>query len=239
MLCERHKNAVIEAAANDAALSGELREHLAECASCRAAFAEEQSLFAAIDSGLHAAANVEVPTSLLPRVRARLDEAAASRLGWVRPLVFAFAGVALALVVALMARPHRAGRQEVAKQGPAGAPPSMATAANTNREKTSSESTPIAAIPVNHSHTSRDSTSSHSAASSNPEVLVPPDEREGLALLVASLNEHRDLAAALLVHVPEKKDLSIDVERLQIDALEIKPLDGRETEALDSGGEKR
>src|SRR5256884_9244256 len=35
MLCEHYKDALIEAAASGAAPSGELREHLAECASCR------------------------------------------------------------------------------------------------------------------------------------------------------------------------------------------------------------
>lgn len=96
----------------------------------------------------------------------------------------------------------------------------------------------MTAVPVKHTHASRNSTQSDSAASSNPEVLVPPDERDGLALLVASLNEHRDLAAALLARVPDNEDSLISVDRLHIDALEIKPLEGRETETLDSAGEK-
>lgn len=238
MLCKRHKDALIDAAATGVAPSGELREHLAECASCRAAFAGEQSLFAAIDTGLHAVANVEVPASFLPRVRARLYEVATPRLGWVQPFVFASAAVALLLLVSLMVRPHRTPREDLAKQGPVPVPASIAPAIATNRGETSSESTLVAAIPVNHPHTSRNATNRPSAASGNPEVLVPPDESEGLARLVASLNEHRDLASALLAPVPDKKDSSIGVDRLQIDALEISPLEGSERGTLDGGGEK-
>jgi len=74
MLCEHYKEALIEAAASDAPLPGDLRAHLGDCGACRAAFEEEQALFASIDGGLRVTANAEVPASLLPRVRARLDE---------------------------------------------------------------------------------------------------------------------------------------------------------------------
>ena len=82
MLCKHYKVALIEAAASSAQPQGDLRAHLEACASCRAAFEQEQSLFASIDAGLHATANAEVPASLLPRVRARLDEESAPRRIW-------------------------------------------------------------------------------------------------------------------------------------------------------------
>lgn len=225
MLCEHYKDALTQAAAGTAAPSAELRAHLSECPSCRATLAEEQSLFAVIDSGIHALSNAEVPASLLPRVRARLDQAAAARFGWVHPLVFASAGVALTFAVFLLARPHRAAPEEAAKQGSA-VPALTAPTTETSPNKTSSEGTQIAAIRVNHRQTSRNSTKRPFAASSNPEVLVPPGEREGLAQLVASLNEHRDLAAALVASRPEKKDALVTVDPLQISHIEIKPLEG-------------
>lgn len=238
MLCEHYKDALIEAAASGAVPSGGLREHLAECASCHAAFAQEQSLFAAIDTALHAAANAEIPPSLLPRVRARLDGFATPRLGWVQPIVFASAGVALALVIFLMARPHLATREEMAKQGPVTVPASIPPAISVNREESSSEGAQIAAIPVNRSHTSRDSTNSPSAPSSNPEVLVPPDEREAFARLVGVLNERSDIGASLLAKVPEKEDGLAALDPLQIPDIEIKPLEGTETETSHGAGEK-
>lgn len=234
MLCEHYKGALIEAAASGAAPSGELREHIAECASCRAVFGQEQSLFAAIDTGLHAAANAKIPPSLLPGVRARLDELATPRFRWVQPLVFAFTGVALGLVVFVMARPHLAAREEMAKKGPALASMPM----HANREGTSPESTQIAAVPVKHTHASRNSTQSHSAASSNLEVLVPPDEREAFARFVGVLNQRSDVVASRLAKVPEETDGLAALAPLQIPDIEIKPLEGTETETSDGAGEK-
>src|SRR5262249_55827107 len=79
MPCEHYKNALIEVAASGAASQNDLRAHLAKCTSYRAAFDEEQSLFAAIDSSLHTTVSTEIPPSLLPRVQARLNETEAPR----------------------------------------------------------------------------------------------------------------------------------------------------------------
>ena len=237
MPCKHYKEALIEAAASGAAPSGELRLHFGECASCREAFAQEQFLFSAIDSDRHAAANAEVPASLVPRVRARLEETIAPRLGWMQPLVLASACVALAFAVFLMARPHHAAPEEVAKQGPVMVPAPTAPKTNANPEKISPSGSQIGALPVNHFQVLRNSTNRHSAASSNREVLVPPDEREGLAHLVATLNERRDFAVALRAQRPEKKDGLVTVDPLQISDIEIKPLEGTETETSDGAGE--
>lgn len=209
--------------------------HLSECASCRSAFAQEQSFFAAIDSGLHAVANSETPPSLIPSVRARLDETGAPRLRWVPSLAFASAGVTLALVVFLLARPHTA-PEEVAKHSPVVVAPKE-PAPKTNLEKISPESTEIATVRVEPSLSSRNSTNTHSAASGNPEVLVPPDEREGFARLVAAMNQRNDIAAALLVPA-EKRDALLSLEPVEIKDLEIKPLETMETETSDGTGEK-
>ena len=239
MPCDHYKDALIEVAATGAAPQGELRAHLGACASCSAAFDEEQSLFSAIDSGLHASANTDVPSSLLPRVRAQLDEVIVPRFRWLQPLVFASAGVVLAFVVFLMARPHHATPEAIAKHDPIVVPTPTAPATGTNSEGTSLEGTEVAAIPVRHFQAARNSTGVHSAASGNVEVLVPPDEREGMAQLVATLNEHRDVAAAFLAQRPEKKDALVTVDPLKISDIEIKPLEGGETEASDGTGEKR
>jgi predicted anti-sigma-YlaC factor YlaD len=238
MLCEHYKDALIEAAAGGATPSGELRAHLAECAPCRAAFAQEQSLFAGIDSSLHAAANAEVPTSFLAGVRARLDEVMAPRFRWVQPVVFASASAALVFAIFLMVRPHRVTVENVAGQDTVVAPTPVAPQTNPHPAKVSSANMQIASSRGNLSHTAGNSTNLHSLASSNPEVLVPPDEREGLAQLVATLNEHGGVAAALLAERPEKKDAFVTVGPLQISDMEIKPLQGAETEASDGTGEK-
>ena len=235
MPCEHHKDTLIEVAASGAAPQDELCAHLSECASCRATVDEEQSLFAAIDSGLHAAANAEVPPSLLPRVRASLEDAVAPQRSWMRPFVLASAGVALVFLLLLVVRSqHGPVPNNVAKQTPTVPAPAL-PAAGTHQD-TPPSSVQVASTTPNHLHTSPPSTVMHSAASSNPEVLVPPDEREGLAQLVATLNKHSDIAAAFLAQHPEKKDTLITVDPLKISDMDIKPLEGAETS--DGEGEK-
>jgi anti-sigma factor RsiW len=79
MPCEHFQDALIEAAATRAEPQGEVRVHLQNCAACQAAFEQEQSLFASIDAGVRVVANAEVPPSLMPRVRAALDEMVCAR----------------------------------------------------------------------------------------------------------------------------------------------------------------
>ena len=137
-----------------------------------------------------------------------------------------------------MARPlHRATPENVAKQSPIVSTP-MALARNKNPRKNSPPDIQTTSVRSTRSKTGRNSTIVHSAASSNPEVLVPPDEREGLARLVATLSEHRDLAAAFLAQRAEKKDALVTVDPLQIFDIEIKPLEGSETETSDGAGER-
>jgi hypothetical protein len=137
-----------------------------------------------------------------------------------------------------MARPHHATTEEIAKQSPIVVPVPTVPATSKNPEGTSPEGTQSAAIPVRHSHAARNSTDRHFSASSNAEVLVPPDEREGLAQFVATLNQHRDFVTAFLAQRPEKKDALVTVDPLKISDIEIKPLEGTETEASDGAGEK-
>jgi len=103
MPCKHYKDALIEAAASGAEPQGELHAHLDACLDCRAAFEQEQSLFASIDASLHVTANAAVPPSLLPRVRARLDEAAAPGRSWAIQW-FALASATVVIVVLFAAR---------------------------------------------------------------------------------------------------------------------------------------
>lgn len=239
MPCEYYKDALIDAAASGVTPCEKLRAHLAECLPCREAFMKEQFLFAAIDTGLHAAVNTEVPLSLLPRVRDRINEAGARRFRWLPPVVLAYASAAIVVAIFVMAQLRHTTREDVTGQS---SPTSVSIppVSKSNAEKHSSESTQKAVSQVNYSRSTRDSTIPRSAASGNPEVLVPPDEREGLAQLVATLNEHPDVAVAFLAQHPEKKDALVSVDPLEISDIEIKPLERRaEAETSDGAGEKR
>jgi hypothetical protein len=232
MLCTHYKNALVEAAASGAEPQGELCAHLAACADCRAAFEQEQSLFSSIDAGLHAAANAEMPASLLPRVRARLDEVAVPQRRWFHPFVFAAASIALAFAIFQFARTHQFGRDNQAKQ----TPQIEAPATNTGLQN-SGPGTRIVSSNRNNSKTRGHSTLFRLVASSQPEVLVPPDEREAFSRFVAVLGERREVALALVTPAPQTKDEPASLEPLQIKGLEIKTLEERQTETSD-GAEK-
>ena len=235
MPCEHYQNALIEVAASSTAPQGELRVHLFNCAACRAAFAQEQSLFSSMDEGLRAAANADVPPSLLPRVRARLAEEAAPRRMWTQPIIFA-ASAALALAIFLFVRPYHTRPDNQAKQT-LQIPVSETPATNVGGQN-SGPATQIVSSNVNKPKTPVHSTLLRPVASSQPEVLVPPDEREAFFSFVFTVQQRREVAAALLAPSPKKQDALVTVEPLQIADLEVKPLEGRETEISGRVGEQ-
>jgi len=218
---------LIEAAASRSHPQGELRAHLDVCLDCRAAFEREQSLFASINTGLHVTANADVPASLLPRVRARLDEEIAPQRRWIQPMIFAAASVALAFVIFVFARPHHPSPGRQAKETPQ--LPVSETPVTDDRHPNSGSGSQI----VSFNRTRVHSTLLRPVASSQPEVLVPPDEREAFSRFVAVLDERREVALALVTPAPLTKDESPSLEPLQINGLEIKPLQERQTEASD------
>jgi hypothetical protein len=234
MPCEHYKDALIEAAATGGVPRGELRAHLDACAFCRASFEQGQSLFTAIDSGLRTTANAEVPSSLLPRVRAAIDEIAVAPLPrWLQPLLFVSSSVVLAFMVFLIARPHHAAPENVARQGPVVAPSPMTPGAHVNPGETPAAATEIVSTDANPPHAVRNSTLFHPVASSNPEVLVPPDEREAFARFVAALRGRGEVALALVTPAVQTKEESPSIEPLQ-----IKPLEEQQTESSDGAEQK-
>jgi anti-sigma factor RsiW len=99
MFCESWRETLSAAAVSGEALPREAQAHLAACASCRAALADEQQLFALMDSGLRSIANIETPASLLPKVRAQIAEPPPVKTWWIPVLAFATTAVALVAVV--------------------------------------------------------------------------------------------------------------------------------------------
>jgi hypothetical protein len=229
MPCENHREALIEAAAGDSAPFGELRSHLEACAFCRAAFYEEQQLFAAIDSGLRAAANAEAPASLFPRVRAQLVERSASSRSWIP--AFAGVGIAAALVVALVLarRPARNGstaspqavsqaheappvRKQPVTPAAVRIPPEIAQKAGKRARVEAAKTTPA-----------RD------AEGVEAEVLIPAGQKRAMDVLLAGLQTGEVQGEALLAEKPEKALKTLEVSPLDISPIEIKLLPEVET----------
>jgi hypothetical protein len=226
MPCEHYKNALIEAAANGAQPQGDLRGHLDACASCRATFEQEQSLFASIDAGLHFAASAEVPASLLPRVRARLDEAAVPRSAWVT-YWFALASAALVVVAFFAARvvwrtnviqkPVETAEKTIVpprvtppaqKQNSAGLPP-------VEKNSVSQPQLATAKIPL--------APETLVSGKTMPEVLVPRDQEVLLAEYAEQWRFHKH--APLLAQDSDATIVApLQVAQIQIPELDVKLL---------------
>jgi hypothetical protein len=227
MPCQHYKDALIEAAASSAQAQGELRAHLDACVSCRAAFEQEQSLFASIDAGLHVAANADVPASLLPRVRARLDEeeSAPRRIWATNWLVLASAAVmAVAFFTARAVWRTNVVHEPVETAWKTSVPP---------QETSSSQNqTPVIAPPVekNSSSQRQFAIAKNTPAAETmvrgrtlPQVLVPRDQEILLAEYAEQWRLHK--RAPLLAQGDDAAILApLEVAPIQIAELDVKLL---------------
>jgi hypothetical protein len=237
MPCENYREALTEAAATVSAPSRDLRSHLDACASCRAAFTEELQLFAAIDTGLRASANYDVPATFLPRVRASLENVSTSRSRLAPFLIFAAASAAIVLTVFVATRPPHGIDGTQAKQN-FSAPPGEKPVTNVGRE---TSGTPAVAAS-SHSHRAMprgNSVPANSASSTQLEVLVPPEEREAFAQFIGSQQRGSEVVVAVVAPARDDKDTLLSVKPLQIAELEVAPLESLASEVPDGTEEKR
>ncbi len=235
MPCENYKDALTEAAASGAdpanalrsnAKMAALRAHFESCASCRTAFAEEQALFTSIDASLHASANAGVPASLLPRLRAALDEVSSPRFGWT--VNWLALGTVAALVLVIF------GAYSVRRRNSSENP--VSTAANTTSTKAVLP-TPLDPISSSNSMANRSSTphvrtalnknpafpETLASRNSLPEVLVPRDQE---ILLVHYAGEWglRKRAPLVAKSADDASLAPLEVAPIRIDQLDVKLL---------------
>ena len=226
MLCEHKKSALTEAAAAGH-IPASLQTQLASCQSCRAAFAEEQALFAAVDSGLRAAANAEIPTSLVPRLRDAVyahPVSPPSRLFAWSSLAAACAVAAVAIFLVRLPRmstsPVVTIPMPVASE-PQLSPQSLQPVAPVPRVRM--------AVPAPSREAARPVALQAKSAPKNfnePRVIVPPDEREAYQQFIAALQHDERMARALAATQPANPpDASLAAAPLEIANLKIKLLD--------------
>jgi hypothetical protein len=221
MLCDKYKEALIVAAASGAALPIPLREHMNACTRCRATFAAEEKLFAAIASSLRERANSRYRASFASRVEAALDEQPRSR----RFIAPKWALVSAAAVLACVGFGAQEFRQRV--RAPQSA---LKTAPALERATLGPEKTAIATLgrsSIFRGLAKSDPRNTQAAlhVMDEPEVLVPPDEREAFGKFVASLPQREGVAQALLHPAAKSEEESFPMELIQIAQLEIKPLE--------------
>jgi len=218
MFCSTYNKSLTHAAAGGE-LSPAQREHLAACEPCRVAFAAEQSLFAAIDSGLRASANSQVPTTLIPRIHVGIADPPQTRR-----FAFSFAATASAAVIALMI----VGTVYLQFRAP-----SIRTAANPvvtpdSAAKIKPDFPSIVNLPASGSvspsqHRTRAAlTLSHGSNPAPPEVIVSPEEGTALLRYEALLRKTR--ASEFQTAAVKPQDVQFQIEPLEIAKLELAEL---------------
>ncbi|HLZ49423.1 MAG TPA: hypothetical protein VKP61_01610 [Candidatus Acidoferrum sp.] len=220
MPCENHREALREAVAAGAEPSSQLRLHLDVCPSCRAAFDEESQLLAAIDCGLRMTANAEVPASLLPRVRAKLNERPVPQRSWI-PVGAALAAVA-ALVVAIVfvrsfgrsvAETNPQMTAATRKESPAVIQPFTQTAAPSETVSLPAKNSPrrpiktVAIVKIE-----------------QVAVLIPPGQKQAIDALLVSVQQGKVEVDVLFAEKPTGALEELQVSPLKISPIEVKPL---------------
>jgi len=224
MPCESYKEALTDAVAAGQAPSHELTAHLDACAGCRAFFAEEQRLFAVIDAGVHGATNSNVPPSLLPRVRARLDEQKVSHFPWIR-VGAVLASAALILIgVVLLQKMRSSARQQASPANVAEAKPVVKGPAMIVPSEVQPERRPVERRSTAPTRASHQRAAGESARAAEIAVLVPAGQKEEVDKLVVALSNGTVKAGDLLLQRAAAPSTTSELAPLGIPEIQIKPL---------------
>jgi hypothetical protein len=227
MFCESYRKALSEAAATGGPLPRALETHLAECGGCASDFAAEQRLFASIDSAMSAAVNVEVPASLLPRVREQVASVPerAAWLGFVP--VFATA-LALVCAFAVSVAHRRHPVPDASSSGSVTVAPAVSSAA----EHAASSSLVVAGPPALQPAPRKGTAVVRQASvHSDLEVLVSSDEQLGFERYAARLRARAPEFSARAVVISDAafKILPLEIAEISVGQLAIEPLESGES----------
>ena len=222
MKCKVARKKITDSFAGGAAiLPPDVAAHQESCAACRDFYFTQKRLFETMGAGLRAFANVLVPTSLLPRVRARLEDAHAPhvpwKLGW--SSVVSAAAILLALGIAVVW--HQPLRHTAdAEHMP------VVSRGDERTIPVSPAPKHVAGVLPRQSRRSKVVSVPHDEPlEPSLEVIVLPEERAAFARFLARLPEENDVAVALARPAPEKEDLTLEIALLHIEGMEVKPLD--------------
>ena len=227
MNCQQCQQKICDSlAAGQSRLAIEVAAHENSCEACSQFLAAQLCLFRALEIELRTIANAPVPATLLPAVRARLDQEAVSRYavmpGW---SFVAVAAAAILAVSAAYALRHPAKQFHLPLSISTAAPQSAANpepSAPSLRES-STRFTPPAASRVIRPRSSP----------AVPQVIVSAQERQAYAKFVAEAPEQEADTLALAPPgqpVPEAAEDPGEIALLQIARLEVKPLETTESE---------
>jgi hypothetical protein len=232
MFCESYRKVLMEAAGSRETLPRELAEHLAGCEHCHAAFADEQALFRSIDGALQAAANTEIPASLLPRVRMQVASDATKANRRVPVLAFVTGGLVIGTILLSSSSLRHSAVSRSRGKEPAAA--FMPSAVSHERTGLSAQPSSIQVSPLLGRLVARRerSVADRAAQCSELEVLVSSEEEAGLQryadLLRAKSLETSNRTAVISDAPFEIKPL--EIAELGLRQLTIQPLEASESD---------
>ncbi len=215
MRCEAYRDTLLEAAAVDREVNERVRNHTEECPHCRATLQQERALFVAIDGTLRARMEEMPRDGFVPAVRAMISQE--PEPGSLMSPVWMLAAASVMVALVAIAGPwDRLGKQPVAVGG------SLVATTHIQREAKIAE--PRTAVIPSSGHQAIKKQTVVRNVDREPEVLVPPDEREALARFVKHLQERDEVARALASPpVDEGGELS-EIKPVEIARLQLKPL---------------
>jgi hypothetical protein len=220
MLCDKYKEALIEAAASGAALPHALREHVQACEHCAAMLAGEQTLFAAVDARLQKAANAKVRPFFVPNVQANLATETVRMRNPIPAWALVCATAAVAVAAAFLSLSP--GSHDKADRGvitvpskvPAGADKLVLSVAPERKTRFSARAYQAPKqqnVSIDGSH--------------EPEVLVQPEEEEFLKRFYAAMGNPAVDAKVVVSDDQEANPKSLVIERIEVRDLKIENLD--------------
>jgi hypothetical protein len=229
MNCQQFQEEILNGfAAGDSETPAKSLAHRLQCSECRRYYEAQLVLFGSIEQGLGRIVNVPVPPSLLPVVRARLEQRTAPRFsrhyGWTLATVACTALAAVAFAF-FWHRPQPISPgpeitqgatvgQSIVERHPALAVPEVA---NTVRKAP-------AQLVKHHEQPA----TPESAEQPTSEVIVLAEEREAFSRFLAQVPENPAMAAALTRPAPKENESAVEIALLKIDTLEVKPLESTE-----------
>jgi hypothetical protein len=218
MNCMQYQARILESlAAGESVQPAELSSHQEFCAACREFFVAQQSLFQSVDTGLRSIMNETVPASLLAGVRARMEEP--STPGHARYSNWSLAAVAAVAILAISI--DYSFRRTESHQDSRG----IASTASPSAGNPQPGAQPVQRSAKILRKPSAKRPGSVTSSAPEPEVIVLPEERQAFARFVAKIPEERAVAVALTRHAPVEAEDSVAIALLQIDSLDVKPLE--------------